>query len=66
MAIKSYMDRIKTNWDELSPERQSEIRTIWNRHEAEFIMRRINQQPPEHQEAIYNAVLEQLKMAANQ
>jgi len=55
MATKSYADRIKTTWGELSPE---EIGDAWARHEACRIMHIIQEYPPECQEAIFNAVIE--------
>ena len=57
--MKSYKGRFKSNWDDLSPERQAEIRAIWAEHEAEFIMRRIQMNPPKQHEAIFNAYIKQ-------
>ena len=65
MAVKSYAGKFNFNWDELSPERLSEIETVWNDSEAERTMRRIRQYPAWHQEAIFNAVIEQLKITAS-
>ena len=60
MGVKSYIDKIKTNWDEISPERQSELKATWSEHTAELFMRRIRQYPQEYQKAIYYEVVKQL------
>jgi len=64
MAVKSYMDKIKTNWDDLAAERQTEIKTAWNDYRAELFTRRINEQPPEQQKAVFDAVVNRLSVVS--
>ena len=49
VAVKSYVDRIGTNWDELSPKQQSKARKIWNEHRVGLILSRIREHP-EHEQ----------------
>ncbi|MCL2171256.1 MAG: hypothetical protein FWB71_03805 [Defluviitaleaceae bacterium] len=60
MAVKSYKDRIKTNWDTLSPQRQAELRDIWSEHMADCIIARIKEYPAKYQSAIFSATIKQM------
>ena len=57
MGVKTYRDRIQTNWNELSLERQAELSGIWNGHIADTILRRIEKHPQEHRESILQSVI---------
>jgi hypothetical protein len=60
MAAKSYADKIADNWDDLSPEHLFKLQEAWNEYRAELYARRIEQHPPEHRQALYNTMAEQL------
>lgn len=58
MAVKSYAGKIKSNWAELSPQRQAELVDIWNDHEADCALRQIKKSPEAQQAALFDAVVE--------
>jgi|GEM_PF-2732693 len=63
MAVKSYADKITTNWNELTPERQSEIKAIWNEYRAGYFIRQIESCPKELQQPLFDEVMKQLSTA---
>jgi len=59
--ITSYLDCMKTNWDELSPERKEAVRKAWTECEMERINLLVNLLPVSIQYAAHDYLICQFK-----